>query len=59
MITGLATVATSGDYDDLTDKPTSLPANGGNADTVDTYHFAVSSSAPSSGTSNSIITLVI
>ena len=38
MITGLADVATSGSYNDLTDKPTiptSLPANGGNADTVD------------------------
>lgn len=34
MITGLATVATSGKYSDLTDKPTSLPANGGDADTV-------------------------
>ena len=44
MITGLADVATSGSYDDLTDKPTiptipaSLPANGGNADTVDNKH---------------------
>lgn len=34
MITGLATVATSGKYSDLTDKPSSLPANGGDADTV-------------------------
>ena len=40
MITGLSTVATSGSYNDLTNKPTiptipnSLPANGGNADTV-------------------------
>lgn len=34
MITGLATVATSGKYSDLTDKPTSLPADGGDADTV-------------------------
>lgn len=34
MITGLATVATSGKYADLTDKPTSMPANGGDADTV-------------------------
>lgn len=44
MITGLATVATSGDYNDLTNKPTiptvpsTLPANGGNADTVDGKH---------------------
>ena len=34
MITGLATVATSGKYSDLIDKPTSLPADGGDADTV-------------------------
>lgn len=44
MITGLAGVATSGDYNDLSNKPTipsvptSLPANGGNADTVDGKH---------------------
>lgn len=44
MITGLAEVATSGSYEDLADKPTiptvpnSLPANGGNADTVDNKH---------------------
>lgn len=44
MITGLAGVATSGSYNDLSDKPTiptipaSLPANGGNADTVDGKH---------------------
>ncbi len=43
-ISGLATVATSGNYNDLTNKPTiptvpaSLPANGGNADTVDNKH---------------------
>lgn len=44
MISGLADVATSGSYNDLSDKPTiptipsSLPANGGNADTVDGKH---------------------
>lgn len=44
MITGLSDVATSGSYTDLTDKPTipivptSLPADGGNADTVDNKH---------------------
>lgn len=44
MISGLATVATSGSYNDLSNKPTiptvptSLPANGGNADTVDNKH---------------------
>lgn len=34
----LKPVATSGSYNDLEDKPTSLPANGGNADTVDNKH---------------------
>ena len=34
MITGLATVATSGSYNDLADKPTGLPSIGGDADTV-------------------------
>lgn len=44
MITGLSEVATSGSYNDLDDLPviptvpTSLPANGGNADTVDNKH---------------------
>lgn len=44
MITGLADVATSGNYNDLSNRPTiptipiSLPANGGNADTVDNKH---------------------
>lgn len=41
MITDLATVATTGNFNDLTGKPTipsSLPANGGNADTVDGKH---------------------
>ena len=34
MITGLAKVATSGNYADLSNTPTSLPANGGNASTA-------------------------
>lgn len=34
MITGLANVATTGQYRDLLGKPANLPANGGNADTV-------------------------
>ena len=40
----LKTVATSGSYNDLTNKPTiptSLPANGGNADTVNNIHIVV------------------
>ena len=39
-VSGLATVATSGDYNDLNNTPeipTTLPANGGNADTVGGY----------------------
>lgn len=41
----IATVATTGSYNDLTDKPTiptipnSLPANGGNADTVNNFRL--------------------
>lgn len=38
MITGLHTVATSGSYTDLINKPANLPANGGNSDTVDSCH---------------------
>ena len=54
----------SGSYNDLTNKPTiptvpsSLPANGGNADTVDNYHIAVSSSAPTTNNTK-IITIVV
>lgn len=50
MITGLAKVATTNSYNDLSNKPTiptipsSLPANGGNADTVDNYHIRTASS---------------
>lgn len=35
----LKKVATTGSYNDLSDKPSSLPANGGNADTVDNMHI--------------------
>lgn len=51
MITGLSDVATSGDYQDLANKPTiptipeSLPANGGDADTVDGYHASAFAAA--------------
>ena len=34
MITGLHTVATSGSYTDLINRPTTMTANGGNSDTV-------------------------
>lgn len=46
MITGLSAVATSGNYYDLVNKPNSLPADGGNADTVGGKHasdFALTS----------------
>lgn len=36
----LAKVAKTGEYGDLNGKPASLPANGGNADTVDNKHAA-------------------
>lgn len=35
----LKTVAFTGSYNDLSNKPVSLPANGGNADTVDGKHY--------------------
>lgn len=41
MITGLANIATTGNYNDLINRPIiplSLPANGGNADTIDGKH---------------------
>lgn len=63
-ISGLATVAKTGNYNDLSNRPTiptipsSLPANGGNADTVDGKHIVVSSSAPTVN-NQSIITFVI
>lgn len=38
VINSLAEVAKSGDYADLINAPTSLPANGGNSDTVDGKH---------------------
>ena len=63
-ISNLAQVAKTGSYNDLSGKPTiptvpsSLPANGGNADTVDNYHFSVSSGAPTVN-DNHIITFVV
>lgn len=50
---GMKTVAFTSDIPSI---PTSLPANGGNADTVDGYHIAVQSSA---GTNASTIYFVI
>lgn len=41
-------------YSEISGTPSSLPANGGNADTVDNYHIAVVSSMPSSPNSNTI-----
>lgn len=52
MITGLSTVATTGSYNDLLNKPTSLAANGGNSDTVGGIRFTVGSTAPSNPTNN-------
>lgn len=39
--------------------PSSLPANGGNADTVNGYRIVVSSSPPPQGTADNVITIVI
>ena len=61
MITGLATVATSGSYNDLSNKPTiptSLPANGGNADTVNGYKIVVSDTVPTVD-DKTVITFVV
>lgn len=63
-VSGFATVATTGSYNDLNNKPTiptipsTLPANGGNADTIDNKHIITASSAPTTN-DTSIITIVI
>ena len=44
-LSDLKSVAFSGSYNDLSDVPTSLPANGGNADTVNNY--TVNANVPS------------
>lgn len=46
MITGLAQVAYSGDYNHLLNKPSSIPANGGNSDTVNGVRVTISDTAP-------------
>ena len=64
MITGLATVATSGSYNDLSNKPTiptipsSLPANGGNADTVGGYTIWTGTQAQYNAISNKSSTTI-
>jgi len=46
MITGLAGVAHSGAYSDLTGIPTTFIAGGGNADTVGGIRFTINSASP-------------
>ena len=64
MITGLATVATSGSYNDLSNKPTiptipsSLPANGGNAATVGGYTIWTGTQAQYNAISNKSSTTI-
>ena len=64
MITGLAKVATSGSYNDLSNKPTiptipsSLPANGGNADTVGGYTIWTGTQAEYNAISNKSSTTI-
>ena len=54
----------SGSYNDLTNKPTiptvpsSLPANGGNADTVDNYHIRKVTNTSDTGQTGSITFIV-
>ena len=47
MITGLARVATSGDYNHLINRPTKMVADGGNCDTIDGCRWVISRTAPS------------
>ena len=47
MITGLHRVATSGDYNHLVNRPTSMIASGGNTNTVNGVRVLIQSSAPS------------
>jgi hypothetical protein len=62
MITGLATVATTGNYEHLINKPmipTTLPASGGNSDTVDNYHatdFTPANHVGTNGVSHAAVT---
>ena len=64
MITGLAKVATSGSYNDLSNKPTiptipsSLPANGGNAATVGGYTIWTGTQAQYNAISNKSSTTI-
>ena len=46
MITGLAGVAHTGAYSDLSGIPTGFPANGGNADTVGGIRISISDTSP-------------
>ncbi|MCT4593598.1 MAG: hypothetical protein N4A57_04910 [Anaeromicrobium sp.] len=57
MITGLHNVAKSGDYRQLKNKPTSLPANGGNADKVDGLHASSFLRSDADDTINGNLTL--
>ena len=54
-----ATVATSGSYNDLSNKPTiptSLPANGGNSDTVDNLHASSFLRSDANDTATGLVT---
>lgn len=50
------------DYNNLTNKPTSMPANGGNSDTVDGLHatdFAPSSHVGATGAAHGVVTTTV
>lgn len=51
----LAEIAVSGDYNDLRNKPSSIPANGGNADMVDGKHAIDFAAADHTHTKSNII----
>lgn len=63
-LNGKANSSHTHSYNELSNKPTiptipsSLPANGGNADTVDGKHVIVSSSVPTNN-DTSIVTIVL
>lgn len=52
MITGLHQVAHTGDYNHLINRPTTLPASGGNADTVGGIRITINTAPPNSPVNN-------
>ena len=57
-LNGKADAGHTHSYNDLSNKPSSLPANGGNADTVDNYHIRKVTNASDTGQTGSITFIV-